>query len=44
MGGVTLDTGALIGLERARTRAMHVVAIAKADCRTISVPAVVVAE
>jgi predicted nucleic acid-binding protein len=44
MGGVTFDTGALIGLERGRTRALHVLALADPERRPITVPAVVVAE
>jgi predicted nucleic acid-binding protein len=44
MGGVTLDTGALIGLERSRTRVANVVGIATAERRPITVPAVVIAE
>jgi hypothetical protein len=44
MGGVTFDTGALIGLERSRIRALHAVALADAERRSITVPSVVIAE
>jgi predicted nucleic acid-binding protein len=44
MGGVTFDTGALIGLERRRARAMHAAFLAGAERRLITVPAVVIAE
>lgn len=42
--GLTLDTGALIGLERRRQRIAQVYATAVADGIPVTVPAVVVAE
>lgn len=42
--GLTLDTGALIALERRRQRMARVYATAVADGLTVTVPAVVVAE
>ena len=44
MGGLTLDTGALIGLERARKRIRETVAAAKAGNDRITVPAVTLTE
>ncbi len=41
---MTFDTGALIGLERSRIRALHAVALADAERRSITVPSVVIAE
>jgi predicted nucleic acid-binding protein len=42
--GVTLDTGALIALERRRQRMARVYAAAVADGMPVTVPAVVIAE
>lgn len=42
--GVTLDTGALIGLERRRQTALRAIRIAREARLTITVPAVAVAE
>ena len=44
MGGLTLDTGALIALERTRKRIREVVAAALAGRDRITVPAAVMAE
>jgi hypothetical protein len=44
MGGLTLDAGALIGLERQRKRIREVVAVAQAGKDRITVPADVIAE
>ena len=44
MGGLTLDTGALIALERARKRIREVLAVAQAGKDPITVPVAAVAE
>lgn len=44
MGGLTLDTGALIALERTRKRIREIVAAAQAGKDQITVPAVAVTE
>ena len=44
MGGLTLDTGALIALERTRKRIREIVAAAQVGKDRIAVPAAVVAE
>ncbi len=44
MGGLTLDTGALIALERTRKRIREIVAAAQAGKDPITVPAVAVTE
>ncbi len=44
MGGLTLDTGALIALERTRKRIREIVAAARAGKERITVPAPAVAE
>jgi len=44
MGGLTLDTGALIALERQRKRIREVVAVAQAGKDRITVPACAIAE
>jgi predicted nucleic acid-binding protein len=44
MAGLTLDTGALIALERTRKRIREIVAAARAGKDPITVPAVAVAE
>jgi hypothetical protein len=44
MGGLTLDTGALIALERSRKRIREVVAAAQAGNDRITVPAAAIAE
>ncbi len=44
MAGLTLDTGALVALERRRQRMRRVLAVAVRDNMRVSVPAAVVAE
>jgi predicted nucleic acid-binding protein len=44
MGGLTLDTGALIALERARERIREIVAAAQAGEDRITVPTLAIAE
>ena len=44
MSGLTLDTGALIGLERADKRMRTMLLAATEDRRSITVPSVVIAE
>jgi predicted nucleic acid-binding protein len=44
MGGLTLDTGALIALERTRKRIREIVAAAQAGKDRITVPAVAITE
>lgn len=44
MIGATLDTGALIALERRRARMSRVIALAHAEARRMTVPSVVVME
>jgi hypothetical protein len=44
MGGLTLDTGALIALERTRKRIREIVAAAQAGKDRITVPAVATTE
>src|SRR5688572_15480081 len=44
MAGLTLDTGALVALERRRQRMRRVLAVAVRDNLRVSVPAAVVAE
>ena len=44
MGGLTLDTGALIALERTRKRIREIVAAAQAGKDRITVPTVAIAE
>lgn len=44
MPGLTLDTGALVALERRDARALRIVGAARAGGETITVPAVVVTE
>lgn len=44
MPGLTLDTGALIGVERRKQRVLGLLRIARRDGLTVTVPAVAVAE
>jgi predicted nucleic acid-binding protein len=44
MAGLTLDTGALIALERRRHRMRKVIDVATRDALTITVPVIVLAE
>jgi predicted nucleic acid-binding protein len=44
MTGLTFDTGALIGLERRRTRISRIYSTAVADGRAVTIPSVVVSE
>lgn len=44
MNGLTLDTGALVALERRDTRALSLITVARSSGKTVTVPAPVVVE